>query len=346
MEITGCSPPRNGIEGKDVPNNISIRRLKDKLGTQSLPTAEIDFEGSKAYLIGNAEDGIHHLMNYVLNASRIHNATNALGLIHRAFLEARNYAEQRAAFQTEIINFPLIQEYLLNILTYVTAKRNLTFTMLNEIDTHGFLPEDKEQRLWQRFLINLMKYRTAVFATEKVKEAILVFGANGIIQDFSIVPRLLRDALIVETWEGTHNVLCLQILRDSARFDFVGRLKKELKTMTDNWPDDVLTTSKKLYLANLARAQELLIPENLSNMTWVQTHACRVVDLVADLLEIGNLVGQGIRQKNNNTLLQAAHMAHTTFGQSGFDNPVLNGLKDFGLQLVREEPLTFNVREF
>ena len=97
-------------------NALRYRRLKDKLGTRSLPTAEIDFEGATAYAIGEVGDGFKTLMNYVINASRLHNAANACGFLHRAFLESRNYARQREAFSQPIINYPLIQETLVTLL--------------------------------------------------------------------------------------------------------------------------------------------------------------------------------------------------------------------------------------
>src|SRR5205085_12377064 len=73
-------------------NHIAFRRLKNKLGTQSLPTAEMDFNGATGYVIGEAHEGFKLLMNFVINVARIHNAANACGFLHRAFLDARNYA--------------------------------------------------------------------------------------------------------------------------------------------------------------------------------------------------------------------------------------------------------------
>lgn len=334
------------IDGK--PNNLSIKQLKDKLGTQSLPTAEIDFEGSRSWLIGKKEDGFHNLMNFILNISRIHNAANSLGIHRRAFAEARHYADQRAAFGKEIISYPLIQESLIDILSHLSAKRSLYFSMLKIIDDGELLPKDREQRLWQRFLINLLKYRTAVSVTEHVKEAIIVYGANGIVQDFCMLPRLLRDSLIVETWEGAHNVLCLQILRDAGRFDFVGRLKKELGKIVKSWPEGVLPKSCRLYLDSIRKGEELLTSGNLQNLTWVQTHARRIVDHLGNLLEIGNLVSQGFARKNNNTLIQASYLAHSMLGGnlSGFKNPVVENLSSIGYDLVFEKPLKVDLKIF
>ena len=75
--------------------------------------------------------------------------------------------------------------------------------------------------MWHRFLVNLAKYRTAVELTDSVREAVLVFGGNGICEDFTVLPRLLRDSMIIETWEGAHNTLCLQIMRDAGRVALV-----------------------------------------------------------------------------------------------------------------------------
>src|SRR6185503_12881782 len=88
--------PRALADG--TPNGLSFRRLKDKLGTRSLPTAEIEFQGATSFAIGEPAEGFKTLMSYVINASRVHNAVNACGFAHRAFLEARNYARQREAF--------------------------------------------------------------------------------------------------------------------------------------------------------------------------------------------------------------------------------------------------------
>jgi alkylation response protein AidB-like acyl-CoA dehydrogenase len=335
-------------EGVEVVNSLSIKRLKDKLGTQSLPTAEIDFEGALAYPIGNPDDGFKNLMDYVLNASRLHNAANALGFHRRAFAEARNYAEQRGAFGKNIIEFPLVQQTLVSLLARLTGRRNLFFASLKEIDKHGFLPTDNEQRLWQRFLVNLNKYRTASELTEQVKEAILVFGANGIIQDFSILPRLLRDAMIVETWEGTHNILCLQIMRDAARFDFWGRVNGLLDKILQDWPETVLPKARALYLTARKRGAEMISPEQLKQPGWLQRHARRIVDVYASLLEVGNLVRQGVKQDDAGTLVMASYLVHETFGDilNGFVNPVIEALPEVGLALIREEIVKVDLKRF
>lgn len=329
-----------------IPNSLTINRLKDKLGTQSLPTAEIDFNGSQAFMIGVKSEGFANLMNYVINCSRLHNTAAALGFMRRAFVEARNYAEQRAAFGKDVINYPLVAETLVRLLSQITAKLTLFTHTLCHVDKHGFVPADNAVAHWQRFLTNLCKYRTAVQVTDRVKDAILVFGANGIINDFSILPRLLRDALVIETWEGTHNTLCLQIMRDAHKFDFVARMNQEIENIINLWPDDVLLDSKKIYIQIFDRGNEVFKPKNLYSPQWEMTHARRFVDHYADLFELGLMVREGIATNDCNLLIQASYLIHEQFGDrfSAYTSPTIQNLSGLCLDLIREKPINIKLK--
>lgn len=267
-------------------NKISFRRLKDKLGTQSLPTAEIDFEGATGWAIGEPSDGFKTLMNYVINTSRVHNAANACGFLHRAFLEARNYARQRDAFGGAIINYPLVQETLISLLERCWRHRVLTFKLVSMIDEHGLCPADAGQSMWQRFLINLAKYRTASTLTASLHDAIMILGANGIVEDFSILPRLLRDAMIIETWEGTHNTLCLQIARDATKSDLIDRWRAEVNATLSEWPRNFLSQTRARFDQTLRQTLDELSPDRVADREWASTHARRMVDRLGSLLEL------------------------------------------------------------
>ncbi len=267
-------------------NKISFRRLKHKLGTQSLPTAEIDFNAATAWSIGDPAEGFKTLMSHVINASRIHNAANACGILHRAFLEARNYARQRDAFGGAIINYPLVQETLVSLLERCWRYRILTFKLVSLIDGHGLSPADDRQSMWQRFLINLAKYRTASKLSDSVREAILLLGANGIIEDFTILPRLLRDSMIIETWEGTHNTLCLQIVRDAAKSDLLDRWGIEIQSALEEWPRDFLPKTREQFERTFRRTIDEVTVDRLRNGDWAEAHARRVVDSLGSILEL------------------------------------------------------------
>lgn len=266
-------------------NRLHYRRLKDKLGTRSLPTAEIDFNGALGFAIGDPAEGFQNLMSYVINTSRLHNAANALGFMHRAFLEARNYARQRDAFGEPIIRYPLVQESLLNLLAALWRERALFFRLLALCDAHGTVPGDREQRLWQRCLINMAKYRTAVGLTAYLRDAILIVGANGTVEDFSVLPRLLRDALVIETWEGTHNTLALQILRDIGRFDFVGHWKISIEDVLERWPRDHLACTRQRLESSYRHLMSVL-SRKAAEPAWGVAHARRLVDGLAGTLAV------------------------------------------------------------
>lgn len=266
------------IDGKL--NNLHIKRLKEKIGTRELPTAEIELNGALGFNIGPVENGFKTLMIHVLNTSRVMNAASGLGMSARAYLEGKNYAEQRSTFGTKIINYPLVQESLLKMRSILSTKRALFFHLLSTLDQKS---SGEDENLWRRFLINLCKTRTAIGATDCTHEAILLLGGNGTIETFSPLPRLYRDSMVIETWEGTHNVLALQIARDSFRFRF-----------KDFLAENIIKRAEKVLKTNKAASewisegwekvsQDL---DQLKNQDWAARNARKLVDRLASLLEI------------------------------------------------------------
>jgi alkylation response protein AidB-like acyl-CoA dehydrogenase len=329
-------------------NHISFRRLKNKLGTQSLPTAEIDFKGATGYAIGEAGEGFKTLMNYVINVSRIHNAANACGFLHRAFLEARNYARQRDAFGSALISYPLIQETLISLLEKLWRYRLLTFKLTALVDKHGLAPQDGSQGIWQRFLVNLAKYRTGATLTNSVREAILVMGGNGIIEDFTVLPRLLRDAMIIETWEGPHNTLCLQICRDAARSHLVELWSAEVRRALESWPQDFLSFTRKGFEQAFKQTSEALSKERIANRAWVETHARRLVDRMGDLLEIGWMIDTALSHAGEDStaaLLASVAGYYLLPCDNQFEHPILNALNHNGPLLIEESPVKADVAQ-
>ena len=328
-------------------NKISFRRLKDKLGTQSLPTAEIDFNQATGWAIGDPAAGFKTLMNYVIDVSRIHNAANACGILHRAFLEARNYAAQREAFGQAIVQYPLIQETLVGLLAKLQRYRLLTFKLVAAVDGHGLVPEDPTQVMWQRFLVNLAKYRTSVTLTESVREAMLVFGGNGICEDFTVLPRLLRDSMIIETWEGAHNTLCLQIMRDAGRTALIDRWRSEVSDVIERWPSDFLSITRNRFDRAFAQLDATLTRENLTHRSWAETHARRTVDRLGGLLELAWMADTALRhaETDSTTALLTSLTGYQLLpGDDQFDHPIIDAIHKHGLSLINERRVNLDVR--
>lgn len=327
-------------------NKISFRRLKDKLGTQSLPTAEIDFNQATAWSIGEPADGFKTLMNHVINTSRVHNAANACGFLHRAFLEARNYARQRAAFGGAIVHYPLVQETLITLLERCWRHRILTFTLVSMIDENGLTPADASQSMWQRFLINLAKYRSASTLTASIHDAIMVLGANGIVEDFTILPRLLRDAMIIETWEGTHNTLCLQIARDAVKFDLLGRWRLEIESVIGEWPVNFLTQTRTRFEQVFRHTLDDVSGSRLSDHQWSSTHARRIVDRLGSLLELAWMARMASRSNKDDAtiaLMTALSARALLPGFESFNDPGLEQISSYLPKLIDESPVAANV---
>lgn len=201
----------------DRPNGFALRRLKYKLGTRSMPTGEIEFDGALAEPIGPLGDGFRNLVSIVLDTSRVQNAVAACGVMRRAFRDAHAYAAHRQAFGGPIAQFPSAQEILARMKLSTMANLTSTFWILSLSDDLATASKpDADREAARRIAVMINKYRTAIACTRTVRDAIEILGGNGTIEDFSVLPRLYRDAIVLESWEGTHNTLCSQILRDMA----------------------------------------------------------------------------------------------------------------------------------
>ena len=199
-------------------NGFRIRRLKDKLGTRSMASGEIDFDSARAWALGDVESGFKNMMRYVINTSRIYNAVNVSGSARRSLLVARGYAQHRRAFGTAIGNYSLVQETVAQIDAGSSAILVGTFELIALLDALDRGELDATESAFLRLAINVNKVRTSKTATECAMRGIEVLGGNGAIESFSILPRLLRDAIVCENWEGTHNTLAAQTLRDMHRY--------------------------------------------------------------------------------------------------------------------------------
>jgi len=198
-------------------NGIHVRRLKDKLGTKAVPTGEVDFVDAEAYLMGRerasgddgaARDGrgVNRMMEMV-QGSRFGVAIMGLGIMRRSFVEAAIYAHHRIAFGRPIAEYPLVRETLVDMAVEVEAGCALAF----EAAEAGARKDDDSRRLY-RILVPLAKYRCARRGLELASQAVEIFGGNGYIEEWPVA-RQLRDAQCHTIWEGTENIICLDVLR-------------------------------------------------------------------------------------------------------------------------------------
>jgi alkylation response protein AidB-like acyl-CoA dehydrogenase len=219
-----------GNKEKGIRNSYTIDRLKQKLGTAELPTAELTYNGAVAYPIGPLEMGLADIVGIVLSLSRMHVAFGMGSGGLRAAREATLYSQFRTAFGVPIASFPLMINQIndLNSATKRTAagafKVYSEYIHFGEKLISGIRDlqqlenlEERKRRFRLRELIMLQKIVVADEAPQLIRMAISFFGGHGIMEDFLCLPRFHRDALIQELWEGPRNVLLTQIHRDLQR---------------------------------------------------------------------------------------------------------------------------------
>lgn len=207
--------PRNLDDGSA--NAFVVRRLKDKLGTRSMPSGEIDFNGALAWSLGPVTEGFKNMMRFVINTSRLYNAFATNGAARRAWHVARAYAAHRRAFGRPIGQFLTTGRLVADINAESAAAMVATFDLAERFDRAEQGQLSASEDAFMRVFVNANKLRTARSATECVLWGIEVLGGNGAIESFSVLPRLLRDMIVCENWEGTHNTLTAQALRDFRR---------------------------------------------------------------------------------------------------------------------------------
>jgi hypothetical protein len=198
-------------------NHLQVRRLKDKLGTRSMASAELDFHGAVGEPLGPIESGFVNLMSLVINTSRLYNAFGCAGIAQRSYLVASGYARHRQAFGAPIASYPLVQETLALMLADAEAALAGSWLLAGLQERLDSGDATDTERGFFRVALNLNKVRTAQLGHEAVCRGVEILGGNGAIESFSVLPRLLRDNVVYENWEGTHNTLMLQVLRDSKR---------------------------------------------------------------------------------------------------------------------------------
>jgi acyl-CoA dehydrogenase len=264
-------------------NGFYMRRLKDKLGTRSLASTELDFKDALAYPIGAVDRGFKITVELVLNTSRLMNAVSCAGFIRRAYIEAASYACNRRAFGQHIANYPLVQEAVADILAESYASVASGFMLASLLDKIETGQADDADKALYRIFVNLNKYITSVRGSESVHRAIEVFGGNGAIESFSILPRLYRDMVVLESWEGTHNVLCIQVLKDIGRYALHQPYFAYLDQTLQAVQHPSLSASVESIQTAIHNAQGLLAKVASGDSAYQQAHARRLSDALSHI---------------------------------------------------------------
>lgn len=265
-------------------NGIKIRRLKDKLGVRAVPSAEVEFDGAECYVVGDPSKGFYYMME-ALNLSRVCNTIASLGIMRRAFQEAKNYASNRNAFGSRLTDFPMVKDTLTRLAVKHEIEARTVFKYLPLFDKvmNNRDSVSEEEVVLNRLYIALLKKESAEQAIAFSHEAIEMHGGNGFIEDF-VTPRLLRDAQVLTVWEGTGNILGLEVLRLIQKFNahemFLQEMTKRLNAVSkevDGW-----VTPLENGIHELKVLLSFLGKSSADHQTF---HSKKTAKLMTDILE-------------------------------------------------------------
>jgi len=264
-------------------NGFTIRRLKDKLGVRAVPSGEIEFDGAKAFLIGDASRGINYMME-ALNLSRICNAVASVGIMRRAYVEAKKYAQNRPAFGHLLTNYPMVQETLSKLASIQEVQTSAVFNLIALYDrVIGNERGTTEEQALVRLLIAILKMRTAEEAIHFSHEAIELHGGNGYIEDF-VTPRLLRDAQVLTVWEGTANILGLEVLRLFHKMNAFPVFKSFIQSKLVNVPSS-LEIETNLVKQKMEELDDVVQYASTLDSNLQTFYAKKLANKMADLCE-------------------------------------------------------------
>jgi acyl-CoA dehydrogenase len=223
MALTLARPEGNGPGGSGLAmfyvevrdgqgrlNGIRVERLKDKLGTRKVPTAELQLDGALAELVGEPRNGTRNI-EPMLVVTRAWNSVTSAAFMRRGVALARSYAAERSAFGAKLRDQPLHVDTLAALEAETRAAFLLAFELVELMGCQEAGELDDERRALMRMLTPIAKLLTAKQAVSVLSECIEAFGGAGYIEDTGL-PLLLRDTQVLPIWEGTTNVLALDAL--------------------------------------------------------------------------------------------------------------------------------------
>ncbi|MFW5905759.1 MAG: acyl-CoA dehydrogenase family protein, partial [archaeon] len=263
-------------------NDQRYRRLKDKLGTESVPTGEVEFDGTTGYLVGEPERGFKY-MTTMLNWERVTNAVGAVGIIGRLLLESKIQAANREAFGQAIQEFPLMQRDLVEMA--VDHESTLTFAMeaATWLDRYERDHDDDEAFRLMRLLVPVAKHVTTRKAVDTASYAMEIRGGNGYVEDF-VTHRLYRDVQALPIWEGTANILSLDVLRAMEKED----AHEPLISLVDEHLDEVehpyLLPLRETVEAEFEHLEEALLELAVADDETAQYTAKEVTEYIYDVV--------------------------------------------------------------
>ncbi len=308
-------------------NGIRVNRLKEKLGTRMVPTAELTLDGARALPVAGLSGGIKNITP-MLNVTRTWNAIGAISGMRHALALAKDYAKRRVAFGAPLAHKPLHVDTLAGLEAEFEGAFLLTFRTIELLgrEENGTLTESDASLL--RALTPTVKLVTAKQAVALASEALEAFGGAGYVEDTGL-PRLLRDAQVLPIWEGTTNVLSLDLVRVLSKGNGLRGIEEEVRACVADCPTS-LRAPAEMAVRAVEHAEAWLRSAVREGPNALEAGARRLALTVGRALELGLLVREATRSTPHGDDAKPAAAARR-FARAGVD-------------LVVDEPLESDAR--
>ncbi len=274
--------------------SVVIRRIENKLGIHTSPTCELQFNNTRAYLVGKRRMGLIRYVMALMNGARLGIACQALGIAQAAYNEALSYAQAREQFKQKIVDMPAVYDMLTRMKTKIEAARVLTYETsiivdikkkIDEIIEHGshvgkeIRQRAKDITALAAVLTPMSKLYATEIANEVTYEAIQIHGGTGYMREFN-VERHYRDARITNIYEGTTQ---LQVVAAIG-----GILTQTLDSEYNRFFNIIENSDLKVYLEDLKACHQRLnaaigFLKTKNNRDYTSYYARNLVEMASDL---------------------------------------------------------------
>jgi len=296
-------------------NHIEINRLKDKLGTRKVPTAELTLNGTRAELVIGTSDGVRNITP-LLNITRLWNGISSVALMRRGLALALDYASKRIAFGAPLSEKPLHMDTLATVQAEFEGAFHFAFYVAELTGKSETSELDESNARLLRILTPIMKLTTGKQAVAVTSEVLELFGGAGYVEDTGL-PVLLRDGQVLPIWEGTTNVLSLDTLR-AIGDDGEAILQSTVDSFLDNVGDSSLDEPVRLARAGLNHAMSWLKVARTKEQSTLEAGARRFALTVGRAAELA-LVVRHAQWSNDHENDRRAIATARRFSHSGID---------------------------
>lgn len=350
MALTLGRPEGNGPGGKGLAlfylelrdaegrlQQISVDRLKDKLGTRKVPTAELTLDGTPAQLVMGSTDGVRNIAP-MLNITRTWNGISAISLMRRGMALARDYARKRVAFGAPLSEKPLHLDTLAGLQAELEGAFHLAFFVVELIGRDEAGQSDEEQAHLLRLMTPVMKLTTARQTVAVLSEVVEAFGGAGYVEDTGL-PALLRDGQVLSIWEGTTNVLALEALRALHKSGGLGPFRAAMDRCVQETHESGLVETARQALAAVDHAEAWLGEAMQAGQPAIEAGARRFAMTLGRAMELA-LLARHAQWSLDHEGDGRARAAARRLAQAGVDLIVPHDLAE-ARALANDEPLQF-----